>query len=351
MDLSAWLLRHTPVRPLVAELPGGTEARLAAERVARERGWHTAPSPAGANLLIVAGPSHAELRPYVERLWAAMPAPRARVELRSVVDAAAELDRGASTLRDVSRQRRLAIHRGRGDGVDGDNADGMEMPGGVPMAGRAEDRDGLMLDQLHVPLGPLLPDWPAGLAVRTTLQGDVIQEATVDVVVPADADVEPFWTRHRQAARRLDSCARLLAVAGWPDAAATARRLRDDALSGVCGPGAARSPARWARRVRGSKTLRWSLSGVGAVPDTAHPPAALRGDVLNRLYHWLDSAEQVPGTPDPAGSGPDSAGETRWALDALPALLEGTELAGARLLVASLELDLDAVARHGAGHG
>ena len=40
---------------------------------------------------------------------------------------------------------------------------GMEMPGGLPMAGQGEDRDGLTLDRLHVPLGPLLSDWPTGL--------------------------------------------------------------------------------------------------------------------------------------------------------------------------------------------
>ena len=53
---------------------------------------------------------------------------------------------------------------------------------GLPMADRGEDRDGLKLDQLHVPLGPVLPDWPAGLVVRVTLQGDVVQHAEADAV-------------------------------------------------------------------------------------------------------------------------------------------------------------------------
>lgn len=72
------------------------------------------------------------------------------------------------------------MHGGRGN-MHADHQ-GMEMPGGLPMADRGEDRDGLMLDQLHVPLGPLLPDWPAGLVVHTTLQGDVVQAARIEIL-------------------------------------------------------------------------------------------------------------------------------------------------------------------------
>ena len=38
------------------------------------------------------------------------------------------------------------------------------------MADRGDDRDGLRLDQLHLPLGPVLPDWPAGLVLRVITQ-------------------------------------------------------------------------------------------------------------------------------------------------------------------------------------
>lgn len=190
---------------------------------------------------------------------------------------------------------------------------GMEVPGGLPMADRAADRDELTLDQLHVPLGPALPLWPTGLIVHTRLQGDVIQQASVDVLTGGNGS---FWSHH-PVARNLDSCHRLLAVAGWQDAAVTAQRLRDDALAGTTP-----DVRRWAARVRRSRTLRWLLSGVGATTD--------HGDALDRLYRWLDPATEPAGRPD-----------TQWTVNALPTLLAGTELATARLVVASLDPDLE----------
>lgn len=128
---------------------------------------------------------------------------------------------------------------------------GMEMPGGLPMAGQGEDRDGLTLDRLHVPLGPLLSDWPTGLTLRLVLQGDVVQAADLDEEpLVASRPVESFWVQpwlrsavgeavgsgeaaRRRAAARLDSLGRLLVVAGWPAEAMKARRLRDDLLDGA----------------------------------------------------------------------------------------------------------------------
>jgi hypothetical protein len=180
---------------------------------------------------------------------------------------------------------------------------GMASPGGVPMAGRAPARDGLMLDQLHVPLGPALPLWPPGLIVHTRLQGDVIQDATVEVL---DGTHDSFWAAH-PVARRLDASARLLALAGWVDAATTAQRLRDQALDGT----APHEPLRrWATRVRRSRSLQWLLAGVGRTES---------GDALDRLHGWLDRRD-----------------EPQWTVAALPGLLAGTELATARLIVASL---------------
>lgn len=355
MDLTAWLLRHTPPRPFVVAVPGGTEARLAVERAVRERGWRTAPSPAAANLLVVAGPTGGAVEPYVARVWHQLPAPRVRVDVVEAATVDNQLDTAAGDLCDVDRQREQAMQTEPGmehhehsehqhaeqhshHGHEGHDMGGMAMPGGVPMAHRAEDRDGLMLDQLHVPLGPVLPDWPAGLIVRTTLQGDVVQQATVEVLGNGETPA------HRSlAARRLDSCARLLSVAGWSDAAAMARRLRDQAFDGAH---AAARAERWARRVRRSRTLRWLLTGVGTTPDEPTTPPALQGDALARLGRWLDAA----GTPQDA-TGLDDVRETEWTVAALPALLEGTELATARLVVASLDPDLDVLARREARHG
>jgi hypothetical protein len=259
--------------------PGGDAARVVVERVARERGWRLALSPARANVLVVAGLGE----PYVSRVWSAIPAPRARVD----VDAS-------------TAEARLAA-------VTLSAAGSEEFAGEVPMADRGPDRDGLMLDQSHVPLGPALPLWPAGLIVHTTLQGDVVQDASVELLAGGGGS---FWSEHPQA-RALDSAGRLLALTGWTDAATTAHRLRDDVLAGT-----AVSVERWARRVRRSRVLRWSL------------PA----DALDRLCRWLTL------TP-----GPD---ETQWTVDNLPRLLVGTDLATARLTVASLAPDLDALPRH-----
>ncbi|MGW5722860.1 hypothetical protein ACWEVP_42285 [Amycolatopsis sp. NPDC003865] len=213
----------------------------------------------------------------------------------------------------------------------GHDMSGMEMPGGIPMADRAEDRDGLKLDRLTVPLGPILPAWPAGLLVRTFLQGDVVQEAVVETVLHHGHRTPAFWDsltsdRVRIAARRLDSCARLLTVAGWEHAAVTAAQLRDGLLAG---DDVDARFTRWARQVRRSRVLRWSLTGIGAHAGS--------GDALDRLLRWIDQAAAA--LDDSANS--IEIDDPAEILDALPRLLAGTEFATARLVVASLDPDLE----------
>lgn len=375
MDLSAWLLRHTPPRPLVVTAPGGTAARLAVEEAVRERGWQPAVSPAEANLLVVAGGADHILEPYVRRIWDSMPAPRTRADIVDPGEATRQLDSALSVLRDVGRQREQEAarpdlnesashdpqhdmaatehHDGDAAGAHGGHGGhdhhmgGMEMPGGIPMADRADDRDGLKLDQLHVPLGPVLPLWPSGLIVHTRLQGDVIQHAAVELL---GSGHDSFWVgrsgAHQVVARRLDSSARLLALAGWTDASVLAQRLRDEALDENRLTALIPRLRKWAARVRRSRTLRWLLADVGSTPDDPATPPSLAGDALARLYRWLDMATQASDQlvlPDRR--------ETQWTVDALPALLEGTELATARLVVASLDPDLDLLAHHEAHHG
>src|SRR5260370_8072981 len=182
-------------------------------------------------------------------------------------------------------------HDIRGRTHHGHDMGGMEMQGGLPMADRGADRDGLRLDQLHVPLGPVLPYWPAGLVVHLTLQGDVAQHAEAQALGPGGGG--SFWTEpwrraaagepvttgeavRRRAAADLDSLSRFLGVAGWDDAATVARRLRDDALAGV--PGSRLRPAlhRLARRIARSRTLAWLTRGLGVLlPGHAEPPRAI----------------------------------------------------------------------------
>ncbi|AQS66699.1 hypothetical protein [Streptomyces pactum] len=417
MDVTRRLLRAVAARPrvLLVTLPGGTAVRLAAERHLRLRDWPVAATPAEADLLVVAGPDRPETRPPLTRLWRDMAAPRARVHAPTVDDVERALNDGRTRLgsptdadadaghperagREEHGGRNQALGGGHdahgahgvdhgdgggghGDGGGGHGDDGMEMPGGLPMAERGEDRDGLTLDRLHVPLGPFLVDWPSGLTVRLVLQGDVIQQA--DLAEPTGHAGEapaPFWAEpwlraeageavtvgeaaRRRSAAHLDSLGRLLAVAGLPAEAVAARRLRDDLLAGAATAAYAPGLARFAHRVGRSRTLAWLTRGIGGL-DTEEareagvsgPAARAGGDVTDRYRQWLtDLLGDVGRLDEPALLEPDVQESPRghWrtghppsaALVALlPRLLTGTELAAARLVVAGLDPDLDELA-------
>lgn len=246
---------------------------------------------------------------------------------------------------------------------------------GLPMADRAHDRDGLKLDILHVPLGPALGDWPAGLVLHLTLQGDVVQAAEVGEANAREGGPS-FWdepwlravrgeqvsqgeAERRRAASHLDSVGRLLAVAGWESAADQARRLRDATIAGdTAGELAARFGG-FARRTKRSMTLRWMLRGIGVIDQAMADRHGLTGlevrrlgDAHDRLTEWLDeigtslgradATAPLVGTDGPRG--PVDRRPSAAVLELLPALLEGAELAAARLTVASLDPDLDQLA-------
>lgn len=421
MGVSGRLLRYASARPpsLLVAVPHGTRARLLAEAELARRGWRRAGTPASADLLVVCGSPEEFLARAVETIWADTPCPRARVELRDDLRAeqvADALDGAVSRLADGPAQRRDAADRvrrqarrdrdgahGHGDGPehgrqeheDGHDVDGpgpgdghedghghgmggpgdghghgdghgMGGPGGLRMAGRGPDRDGLTLDRLHVPLGPVLPDWPAGLVVETVLQGDVIQRARVRI--SGGSGAERFWDepwlaalagRHvtrgeaarRRAASHLDSLGRLLAVSGWDSSATRARRLRDRLLWEGPDDGLAEDFARFARRVRRSRSLRWMLRGLGTADASPGPAVRVRGDVVARMERWLAGTEAALGelddrsrlADDEGPRGPVGERPSESLLAVLPTLLVGAELAAARLIVAGLDPDLDQV--------
>ena len=157
----------------------------------------------------------------------------------------------------------------------------MMMPGGIGLAEGGPDRDGLNLDVLNVPLGPVLPHWPAGLVIRCALQGDVITKAAVEILPAGGSPPEPAVTgggddtaRRTGILQRCDGIGRLLAVAGWPRAATMAFSVRDRLLDGASVQETTGQLSRLHRRVRRSRVLKWSLKE----PD----------GVLEALYRSLD---------------------------------------------------------------
>lgn len=416
MDMSRLLLRVAASRPhvLLAVTPGGTAVRLEAERQLRGLGWPLVATPADADVLLVAGPWTADLTGPLEETIRAMPAPRVRAQVGRPAEVSAVLQGARHRLatfepRDTGdiatperRQHWLPSDSDAGDGDERSHSggpddqaghdtpdtghanhdmDAMRMPAGLPMADRGEDRDGLRLDRLHVTLGPLLADWPAGLVMRVTLQGDVIQQAHVEMLAGADSGGAWWTTPWRDAthgvlvttghaarwcaAAHLDSLGRFLAVAGWPDAVVAARRLRDELLLGVPAGALRTRAARFARRVSGSWTLRWSSRGLGFLPravagsvGVSGPALRADGDVVDRYRQWLAEIIETIGRIEDASPlrGTDAEGPrgrldtahrpSAGLLEVLPRLVVGAELAAARLIVASLDPDIDELAEN-----
>lgn len=381
MDVTGWLLRLGAGRPhvFVVTAVGGTGPRLAIEAEVARRGWPVALSPADADVLVVAGTPGPQLSPVLDRIWTQVPAPRTLVRIEAASAAGTQLDTAMALLADGTRQRAGArrvpesiagpAHPSGGpedsaghadSGGHGERMDsgargghgghgahaghgGMETPGGLAMADLGPDRDGLTLDQLHVPLGPALPYWPAGLVLRLVMQGDVVRELDAEVLDAEVLDAVPgasFWDHdERAAAREFDALGRFLAVAGWADTAARAHRLRDELLGDTPVETVVDDAAALARRVRRSRTLRRLVRGIPAGGS----------DVWERVEQRL-----VAGEGAMTGSGQREP-VYRPRVGELPELLVGAELAALRLAVAALDPDTDSPpapvdGRHPAAH-
>lgn len=416
MDLRSRLRRMAVRSPvaLPAVLPGATQARLGVEAELRRRGWETAQAPAAADLLVVCGSPYPEEDRRLDTLLRTMSQPAARVDVTRPEHAAQALDEGFALLRDKAASRSESPlghedaaagkhdahpakgtapagpahgphHEHAGPGHPGQDAPGghsgheahtMSTVAGLPMADRAADRDGLSLDRLNLPLGPVLADWPAGLILRCALQGDIVQEVHVDRV-PGPSDGTSFWNEpwsraargepvergaaaRRRCAAHLDSLGRLLSLAGRPDTAARLRRLRDDVLAGAPSVHCGERLQALTKRVERSRTLRWGLAGLGRLSaerarqrGVTGPALEADGDVHDRLLTWSREARRAvrdfdDGRPlstgrliGPRGTVEGTVPPSQALLDVLPELLTGTELGCARLIVASLDPDLD----------
>lgn len=383
---------------LLAEAPGHFELRASVERSLFGRGWCPALSPADADILAVCGVPGPEFAKIIDLIWDQMPGPRVRIEIQDFHSVDSALTRGGAELLDTDRHRRDTAQRGQlvdpcsvdglasseayedqahsnpdMDDVDMDHGGhddmghgghqhmdhgghqhmdhgGMEMAlEGIPLAQGADDRDGLEMDVLHVRLGPVLAYWPSGLVLKCSLQGDVVADADA-WVVDADRDAgTPVAPGKRaaplEAARECDHLTSLLALAGWSSAANQARHVRDLLLDEPAAVSRAQLLLeKLLRTLRRSWLLRWSLRDLAqftvADAERYRLPAALAGDTYDRLLAHVDNALACLSLShrvfraDPAD-----------VIGALPDLVRGLELATARLVVASLGVDVKPVGR------
>ena len=97
---------------LLAEAAGGSAVRLRVERLARERGWTIADTPADADVLVVCG-APGELEEHVRRLWDQLPGPRTEVRVLGADDVQA-------VLHDCLRHRLSLSYEAGADGMTAD---------------------------------------------------------------------------------------------------------------------------------------------------------------------------------------------------------------------------------------
>ncbi len=340
MGLTERLARAAVRRPhvLLIPVPGQRPLRWVAEDALDELGWARAAAPAEADVLLCCGVPGRDLTEHIEVAWEGVPGPRARAFAATTDEVEPALRAAARELADMPSQRQDARTRttarlsaaDRGDVADEhapspddaaepdhdgmDMADagmggmdhsmdmdmGMDLPGGLVMADRVEDRDGLRLEGLNLSLGPLLPDWPAGLRLDVLLSGDVLTRADV---VRLDPRPEPPAPR---ALIGLDALAVLLEAAGWSDGALRARRAR---AAGGSGPGT----DDLLHRLQRARLLRWSLRGL---------PAPGSGDLVAHLDRLVSAVRDEPGLP--------AADDAQLAVDVV-----GLDLGTAALVVAA----------------
>jgi len=336
MGLTQQLLGLATRRPrcYVVEAPGGASQRMAVERELDARGWRPAWSPASADVLVVCGELLPELAQAADLLWSQLPGPRARMTVTDPGEAGAGLDEVRRQLTDDPAQRRAARERDRdevsprlashgdmdhgemdhgemdhgemdhgdmdhgdmdhGDMDHGDMDHGdMEMaPGGIALAEGADDRDGLEMDVLTHPLGPLLDRWPGGLELRLTLHGDVVGDASARRWGSREQD-RPFQVA------AWDAVATTLSLAGDERGAHAARGIRAAMIDEVEVPTG--SAARLRTRV--ARLAAWSV-----VPDS----------VATTLLDLTSEADHAPRPTLRVGE-----------------LVRGRDLADVRLLIAS----------------
>lgn len=314
MSVLARLAARAPVPVFVAPGLGGSDA---ARRLLGRSELDVVTSPRHAAVLLVVGAVTSDLlgplaqvhdqlahprstvwwsgRPD-EPLWAELPGTAALVTddpVPVVSERWRALLAGDETEPDLGADR--PANAWEGVGPFGQGGEGMMggTPYGRPMAMTGDDRDGLVLDQLHMRIGPFLPAFPVGLALDVVVQGELVQEVTsiVDLVADRtgvrggriDADDEVFTraltetvpiaelelarARHHLGALAAALVAGGLSSLGFAVAhvAATSRPDRRDV-------------ARLTRRIAWSGWTGWTNAGLGMIDEAG--AAAMGGPCL-----------------------------------------------------------------------
>lgn len=345
--LAARAAEHAHV--LLIETPGELPLFLHADRLVRELGLTLARSPADADVLLVCGALVEGLDDPVEAVWESMAEPRARAQARHPAQVRDAIESAQAELRDTPAQRESARTRSQSPALASDNAtsdeeadgedhdmDDMDMdmdmsPSGIPLASGAEDRDGLEMDVLQLPLGPVLAHWPVGLKLNCTIAGDLVTAATVETLASPARGAEDLLAVH--------GLASVLSLAGWEAGASLARRAGANLLGGDR-KAADDTVRRLQTKLRRHLVLRWMLRGVAtlepAVLQRLDLPPHLRGDAFDRVQILTETV--LSRTADEQANGgrlPRNTGGEPALLAALPQLVTGLELASVRLLVAS----------------
>jgi len=277
----------------------GAGAREAVQDLRLRPEFLLTPTPRAANVLLLAGSPSAELENAARAAHDAMSHPRVTVRWDSPNSSGPgwSLPAALSVSADADIVGRVrALHARVLDGsfptegalfVDDDpvpwlgvgpfGQGGTGMTGGVPygrpMPERADDRDGLTLDQVSVRIGPLFSSLPQGLSLAVKLQGDLVQEALPHVAaeLPVPSPPGPF-------VRALDvpvpvaelELARARSLLRWAAeglriqglSALGVRVLR---LAGRIGPGDAAEIEALERTLRRTRLFGWATGGVASL--------------------------------------------------------------------------------------
>ena len=333
------LRRSAAAAPVPVFLARGGGAGLLPVELAGDLRLRLVASPRHATVLVAAGRFPGPLGVALDRVHDQLPAPRATLWWTADPDA----DRPAA-LRDativtgsdpadpvVALHRDLCLGRIRSDAAvladdppnpfegQGDHGQGGEgmmggVPWGRPMAMTGDDRDGLALDRLPVVLGPFLPGFPNGLRVHAVLQGDVVQEANLEVLdLGSGSRLDRLDPAAGRAQHDLRWLAEALRLAGLGALAVRAARLARSAPEPA--------PRAALARLVSRSGLPAAWSGVGVLDGE---------DARARLERRLD-----PSAPEPPSPGPS--------LERVAEALIGQDWSDAVVTICSFDLPTESV--------